>query len=287
MYQQYKSIIEGYLQTLDYKQTPEVLKNAMHYSLILPAKRLRGILVLASYSLIKSDFESVLPIAAAIEMIHAYSLIHDDLPCMDNDDLRRGKPTNHKVFGEDMAVLAGDGLLNYAHEMMLEYLQKNFTGNNLNAIHCISSRAGVQGMIAGQAKDITSTTMNQNLQLLQYIHQHKTADLIIAAVKAGLYLADASEKQIIAGELYAQNIGLAFQIIDDILDFTGSEKDLGKSIGKDKGANKLTWVTLYGIDQAKCDARILTQKAVQAIENEFSNADFFITLATQLLNRIQ
>ena len=178
---------------------PETLKKAMLYSLEAGGKRLRPVLLLAAYGLLHEDVTSALPYACALEMIHTYSLIHDDLPAMDNDDLRRGKPTNHKMFGEAVAILAGDGLLNAAYELMLRTASQESSLSGLRAAEVIARRAGVTGMIAGQTMDVTLEGTEPTLEKVAYIHAHKTADLLTAPMEAGLLLAGASEKQLAAG----------------------------------------------------------------------------------------
>lgn len=286
-FDQYKNLLENHIKNLRYDNCPEPLKSAMKYTLELPGKRLRAVLLLAAYHLLEQDFSKALTFATAIEMIHAYSLIHDDLPCMDNDDMRRGKPSNHKVFGEAMALLAGDGLLNYAYEIMLtESLNKNQKGG-IKALHCIAKRAGISGMIAGQIQDMNAENAFQNLETLEYIHKHKTADLIIASVLAGLHLANANEEQLQCGEHFGLHLGMAFQIIDDILDYTSKSEILGKTVGKDLSQNKLTWVRLFGLEQAKKDAEMHTKKAKEFIAKAFFNPVFLTKLADDFLRRIK
>lgn len=283
----YKEALENHIQSIAYENCPEILKSAMKYTLELPGKRLRGVLLLASYHMLAEDYKKALNFAVAIEMIHAYSLIHDDLPCMDNDDIRRGRPSNHKVYGEAMALLAGDGLLNYSYELMLQESIKENTTNAMYAMHCVAKRAGISGMIAGQVQDMTTSFTNRDADRLQYIHEHKTSDLIIASILAGLYLAGASTKQILAGEKFGKHLGMAFQIIDDILDTSSETSLLGKSIGKDVAQNKLTWISLYGIEQAKRDAEFHTQNAIKSIRSAFENPSFLIQLANDFLIRIK
>lgn len=286
-YNKYKSELDKYISCLEYKDAPDLLKASMSYSLNLPCKRVRGVLTLASYNLLKQDYNIALPFAAAIEMIHCYSLIHDDLPAMDNDDLRRGMPSNHIKFGEDIAILAGDALLNYAFETMLEScIENNYSKEYILAMSEIAKRAGVSGMIAGQIADITFNADSGNKKALEFIHSHKTSDMLIASISAGLFLAGATERQVADGQNYAFHLGMAFQIIDDILDFTSSSDVLGKSIGKDKKNNKLSWVTLNGIDKAKNDAKKHTLDACNYISNGFDNSKFLEDFAMSLLERV-
>lgn len=284
----YKNSVEEYISHLKYQNVPQLLKDAMSYTLNLPCKRVRAVLLLSAYNLLKSDYEKALPFATAIEMIHAYSLIHDDLPAMDNDSIRRGKPSNHIQFGEGIAILAGDALLNYAFEIMLDDCVHNkFNKNHIIAMKAMAERSGVSGMIAGQVIDISSNSHDDVADKLAYIHLHKTSDLIIASVSAGLYLAGASESQIKAGQKYALHLGLAFQIIDDILDYIGDSSMLGKSVGKDALNDKLSWVNVYGIEKARLDANMHTKLACESISNVFLGSEFFCNFANVLLERIK
>jgi len=211
--------LAGYMDEL---RSPEPLPAAMRYSLLAEGKRLRPVLLLAACETAGGDVRAALPYACALEMIHAYSLVHDDLPAMDDDDLRRGKPTNHIVFGEGMALLAGDGLLSLAFETMLQAAQ---TPEHIAAMRCIANAAGVHGMVAGQCVDLyRDADAGSDAEMLQYIHLHKTADLFIGSVIAGLWLAGASEVQRAAGERFAKALGIAFQIRDDLLDIEGMRK---------------------------------------------------------------
>lgn len=245
---------------------PQPLRSAMRYSLLLPGKRLRPCLLLAAYHLIKEDWQSVIPFACALEMIHTYSLVHDDLPAMDDDALRRGKPTNHRVYGEDMAILAGDGLLNMAYETMME---ADFTQNHPAEAVCamkeIACRAGVRGMVAGQTLDVKLEGKEPSMESVRYIHLHKTADLLTAPVVAGLMLAGASEEQLEAARAYGRGLGLAFQIVDDLLDLEGDVAALGKETGMDAQRGKMTWPAVRGVDQAREDARMAVEEAVNAM----------------------
>ncbi|MHC1785496.1 MAG: polyprenyl synthetase family protein [Christensenellales bacterium] len=262
---------------------PQALSRAMRYSLLLPGKRLRPVLLLASHALLDKEVSPALPFAAAIEMIHCYSLIHDDLPAMDNDDLRRGKPTNHKVFGEAMAILAGDALLNTAYQIMGE----SDHPRALPALREIARRAGAQGMIAGQAADIFMENKTADREMLSYIHSHKTADLMIAPVAAGLILAGATAEQLAAGRQYAYHLGIAFQIVDDLLDVIGDAAVLGKATGKDEGRGKQTWPGLFGVAQGRADARTHVEEAIRALDHFGETAGFLCALASQMLNRVQ
>ena len=245
---------------------PQPLRSAMRYSLLLPGKRLRPCLLLAAYHLLRDDWETVIPFACALEMIHTYSLVHDDLPAMDDDALRRGKPTNHRVYGEDMAILAGDGLLNMAYETMLEapYAQEH-PAEALRAMKEIACRAGVRGMVAGQTLDVKLEGHTPSMESVRYIHLHKTADLLTAPVVAGLMLAGATEEQLEAGRAYGRGLGLAFQIIDDLLDLEGDVASLGKDTGMDAQRGKMTWPAVRGVEQARADAAEAVRSAMEAM----------------------
>lgn len=262
---------------------PEPLASAMRYSLMAGGKRLRPVLLLAAYNMAQPDITPALPFAAALEMVHTYSLIHDDLPAMDNDDLRRGKPTCHKVYGEGMAVLAGDGLLSLAFETMAS----SGHPRAFAALRELALRCGTRGMVAGQCADLTAEETGGSPELLRYIHLHKTADLLTAPVVMGLTLAGADEALIDAGREYGRNLGVAFQIIDDILDVVGNEAVLGKHTGKDAAENKCTWVSVYGLEKARQDAALYTGMAVKSLDNWQNAGNFLKTLAQRTLMRVQ
>lgn len=265
---------------------PQPLRSAMRYSLLLPGKRLRPVLLLAAYHLLREDWQQAVPFACALEMIHTYSLIHDDLPALDNDKLRRGQPTNHLVYGENMAILAGDGLLNLAYETMLSApLCETEPANALRAAKEIACRSGVRGMIAGQTLDVKLEGSEPSRENVRYIHLHKTADLLTAPVVAGLILAGASEEQLEAGRRYGQGIGLAFQIIDDLLDIQGDVQRLGKEPGMDAQRGKLTWPAVCGIEQSRKDALSAVAQAVEAMQLFGNKGDFLAELAQKSLVR--
>jgi len=266
---------------------PSPLWEAMSYSLEAGGKRIRPALLLAACETAGGDSSLALPFACALEMIHTYSLIHDDLPAMDNDDLRRGQPTNHKVFGENVAILAGDGLLNAAAELMAVSAVKMDNMRGIRAMEIIMRHAGVTGMIAGQSEDVTSEGQEPREDIVRYIHEHKTADLLEAAVEAGLALAGAEETEIAAGREYALHLGLAFQMTDDLLDVTGSADRLGKSTGKDQEQNKMTWVALKGVEGTAEDARREIALAKEALNAMPGDTALFADFADSLLGRAQ
>ena len=288
-FNEYRRIIdEALIPTLSsLGDIPSPLWEAMSYSLEAGGKRIRPALLLAACEMAGGDGETALPFACALEMIHTYSLIHDDLPAMDNDDLRRGKPTNHKVFGENVAILAGDGLLNAAAEVMAASAVKIGDLRGIRAMEIIMRHAGVTGMIAGQSEDVTSEGQEPKEDIVRYIHEHKTADLLEAAVEAGLALAGAGEDEIGAGREYALHIGLAFQMTDDLLDVTGSEDRMGKSTGKDQEQNKMTWVALKGVEETAGDARKEIDLAKEALRALPWDTGFFAAFADSLWGRAQ
>lgn len=264
----------------------DTIKNSVEYSLTVGGKRLRPVLLLASCEFAGGEINTAIPYACAIEYIHTYSLIHDDLPAMDDDDLRRGKPTNHKVYGEDMAILAGDGLLNSAAEIMYEqmllHLSDGTINNHVKAGYTILSRSGIKGMIAGQVADVENENSIGTAELVRFIEQHKTADLITSSIIAGLYLANADEETINDFNIYGNNIGIAFQILDDILDYEGDQELIGKTLGKDAEQNKCNYVSIYGLDQAHYELHRLTLNAINSIEKYGKDSLFFIELAKSL-----
>ena len=279
----YKSKLEKYLDKLPMTSAPDKLKEAMRYSLLGGGKRLRGCLLLAACELGGGDAETALPFAAALEMIHAYSLIHDDLPAMDNDTLRRGKPTNHVVFGEALAILAGDALLTHAVEIMAASKHPNAFA----ALGEIIRAAGIGGMLAGQTLDVTNEGAEPSIALVEEIHKGKTAALLTAPVVAGLILSGAEDTLVEAGRAYGYHLGLAFQIIDDLLDLEGDPLLMGKTLGKDKEEGKLTWPACVGIGQARKDAETHIGKAVDALAPFGEKSEFLRALALSTLHRVQ
>ena len=266
---------------------PQPLRSAMRYSLTLPGKRLRPVLLLAGYHLLQADWLTVMPFAIALEMIHTYSLIHDDLPALDNDDLRRGKPTNHITFGENIAILAGDGLYSLAFETMLAAsLTSKHPQHAIAAMEEIARRAGVRGMIAGQTLDVKLEGETPSASLVNYIHRHKTADLLTAPMVAGLTLAGASEAQKASGARYGQALGKAFQIVDDLLDLQGDVALLGKQTGMDVQRGKMTWPAVFGEENARLEAKHLIEEAVDAMLDFGEKAEFLRQLAQGTLTRV-
>lgn len=245
------------------------LREAAMYSLAAGGKRLRPILALAAAEAVSGDEETAqraLPLAVAVEMVHTYSLIHDDLPAMDNDDYRRGLPTNHKVYGEATAILAGDGLLTHAFYVAAEAEALGVPANRvLAAVRDLARLAGLPGMVGGQADDMEGEQGITSIEQLERIHLHKTSDLIACALRAGGHAAEASDSQLEALGLFGTNIGLAFQIQDDILDITGDEHKLGKPVGSDERQGKVTYPFLVGLEESKRRVERLTEAAIAAV----------------------
>ncbi len=250
---------------------PQTIYDAMRYSLLAGGKRLRPILCLASCELIGGTIELAMPTACALEMIHTMSLIHDDLPAMDDDDYRRGKLTNHKVYGEDIAILAGDGLLAYSFEYIATQTQGVSADRVLKAIAHLARAVGADGLVGGQVVDLESEGQDITVETLTYIHNHKTGALLEACVICGAVLAGASDAQIEKLSHFAQKIGLAFQIIDDILDITATQAELGKTAGKDLQAQKATYPKLWGLEESKHQADKLVAEA-KTILAEFGDS---------------
>lgn len=246
---------------------PETLVKSIRYSLLDSGKRIRPILMLAVADLFETPYERILPFACAVEMIHTYTLIHDDLPAMDDDDYRRGKLTNHKVFGEAIAILAGDALLTEAFRIMTEAALKNKFSpkKTLEALYEISSNCGIKGVVGGQVMDIVSENKKIDLPTLQYIHTHKTGALILAVVRMGAILSHASKKDIERLSEFGRCLGLAFQIKDDILDIEGSFEKLGKKPGVDTEKKKNTYPSVVGLKESKELLEQLTEKAYKAL----------------------
>ena len=266
---------------------PEVIHEAMAYSVFAGGKRFRPVLCMAACEAVCGNSASALDAACALECIHTYSLVHDDLPGMDNDDYRRGKLTNHKVFGEGMAILAGDALLTYAFEILANMADEK---NSLQIVQIIQEAAkasGEAGMIGGQVVDILSEQKAPDLALLEYIHSHKTGALIAASVRIGAILGGADAKQLEALTVYAQQLGLAFQITDDILDVIGDAEKIGKPVGSDEKNQKATYPLLFGLEESKQMAKDAVDASIKALELFGDNADMLRALALYLLSREQ
>jgi geranylgeranyl diphosphate synthase type II len=267
---------------------PPKVFEAMRYSLFAGGKRVRPILAIASAEALGAKTAGLLPIAGALELIHTYSLIHDDLPAMDDDDLRRGRPTCHKVYGEAIAILAGDGLLNRAFEVLSDPRRlKTVTALRvLSIIKEISLASGVFGMVGGQVVDMESEGKDVDLPTLEFIHTHKTGALIRASVRTGAIYAKASEKRLKALTRYGERVGLAFQIADDILDIIGSQEEIGKDVGSDLKKGKTTFPSFYGLDESRRRAKEVTDQALAALKDFDRKADPLRDLATYIVTRV-
>ena len=285
---EYIKIINDYLENSigDCTFGEEIVHSAMKYSLGIGGKRIRPVLVLEFCRICGGDIKDALPFAAAIEMIHTYSLIHDDLPCMDNDDMRRGMPSCHKKFGEEYALLAGDGLLTRAFGIVAESeIAKNSPEIAIEAVRLLSTLAGANGMIGGQVVDLRNEDKPCGLDVLSTMDSLKTGALIKCSSLLGVISAKGSEEKLNAAAVYAENLGHAFQIVDDILDVIGDEKELGKPIGSDAESNKSTYVSILGIEKSQKYADELTKKAIDALEIFGSEGDFLRNLAMSLVSR--
>lgn len=271
-----EKLLEKYLPVSHSSYSEKVIE-AMRYSLLAGGKRIRPIFIKKSYECFKPEsIENIDAFLVAIEMIHTYSLIHDDLPAIDNDELRRGLPTCHIKFGEDIAILAGDALLNHAFEVMIEDSINKSAHKALRAMQVIARASGTQGMIGGQVADVLYDHQPKSIELLQYIHRHKTAAIIEASFACGAILADASEKDIEKSRCIGNNIGLAFQIQDDILDVVGSQEELGKPIHSDLKNSKDTYVTLVGIEAAQQIINTLINDAILLLKQFKQSESHFL-----------
>lgn len=257
---------------------------AMEYSLNVGGKRIRPLLLLATYMMYDSTYKKVLPVCSALEMIHTYSLIHDDLPCMDNDDLRRGQPTNHKVFGEGIAVLAGDGLLNEAMNVLFHFSLQG-RQNELTASALLSEAAGPEGMIGGQIVDLLSENKKISTDELYYMHEKKTGALIKAAILAGAILGGSPAEELGKLEQFGEKLGLAFQIKDDILDIIGDTKILGKNTGSDLANEKTTFISAFGIEKCNEMCAKLTEDCLEILQGFTRNTEMLKDITKMLLQR--
>lgn len=281
-YNRLKDMVEQHI--LDF--LPEIdsksmtLYDAMRYSLTAGGKRLRSVLLLAACEFCGEKADIGLPYACALEYIQTYSLIHDDLPAMDNDDLRRGVPTNHKVYGEDIAILAGDGLLSAAFEIMtkdmLLYLDDpKILGRKVRAAFEISKGIGCRGMVAGQVADVESVNRQCSKEMLDYIHLNKTASFIKSSALAGCYLAGADKERCNDVAVYGESLGLAFQIVNDLQDITGDALVIGKQTGADQKNKKCTYPLLFGVEESRTKARELLNRARESVAKYYDEAEVF------------
>jgi len=284
-YENYQSIFEEYTRnyTDKMKTSPTILGESMRYSLLNGGKRVRPVLMIACADVLGVCLQEVLPFALALEMIHTYSLIHDDLPAMDNDDFRRGKPSCHKAFGEANAILAGDGLLNEAYAICI---QESMKGEKYAlAAKFLNECAGIYGMIAGQSADLYFSEQDKEVteEDLSYIYAHKTGKLLLAPVSIACILGN--NKNYIEFDRFGKLLGLLFQMTDDILDVVGSFDALGKSVGKDEGKNKLTCIRLYGLEGAKIRAEVCARDCLAVLEGIDGDTQFLKDLVEYVLKR--
>ena len=288
----YKQVVEehltDFLPDIDHKSI--TLFESMKYSLMAGGKRIRPVLLLAACDFCGGKIEEAIPYACAIEYIHTYTLIHDDLPCMDNDDLRRGVPTNHKVYGDAVATLAGDGLQSAAYEAMqrdmLLYLDDPAAlKKRIRAAYEITKGCGCRGVVAGQIADMEAEDKNCSPEMLDFIHLNKTAAMIVAAIRAGAALGKTDPEMLGNLTIYAENLGLAFQICDDILDVVGNAEEMGKKTGMDQENKKSTYPSIYGLEKSRQRLTELTDTAVNALSSYYDNAEVFNKLARQLETR--
>lgn len=283
-----KDDIEAALEASVKSSTPETDKicESMAYSLMAGGKRIRPVLCIAACEMFGGTQEQAMPTAVALEMIHTMSLIHDDLPSMDNDDLRRGKPTNHIIYGEDVAILAGDALLSTSFQHVAEQTKDVPADRLLKVIIKLGKSVGPVGLAGGQVMDLECEgKQGVTLEDLTWIHTHKTATLLQVAVASGAILAGASDEEIASCEKFALNIGLAFQVADDILDVTASTEDLGKTAAKDLDADKTTFPKLMGLEESKAEARRLIDEAKESLEQFGDKAAPLLALADFIVNR--
>ena len=285
---QYQNLVnEELAKYVETKKCPEeILNRSMEYSLMAGGKRLRPILVIATYQIFKEDIQECMPFAIAIEMVHNFSLIHDDLPGIDNDDFRHGKPTNHKQFNEATAILAGDGLLNHAYRVISKNLEDSNKEDLSKKIKIFQEFSeAVDKMIRGEFVDTEVEGKQISEQTLEYIHKNKTGALLTLCVRMGAILAEASQEDLERLTSYAEKIGLAFQIKDDILSEEGDEKVLGKPVGNDKMLEKCTYVSKYGLEGAKEKLEELTKEAIEELQIYHKKAEFLAELAKYIKER--
>lgn len=292
-FDEYKKLIEQKLDEYIPVQYPEQIWESMRYSVLAGGKRLRPLMALETCKVLSGSYEQAIPTACAIEMLHSQSLIHDDLPCMDNDDFRRGKPTNHKVYGESTAVLAGDALLTFAPQVILQKTQHGH--HNSGGIKChtllrvleeFMVAAGAEKLIAGQVVDIDSEGKQISKETLHYIHENKTGALFKLSMRTGAILGGADESILKAVTDYAEKIGLAFQIMDDILDVTATLEELGKTPGKDEAEGKVTYISFYGLEESKKQVSSLCKEACDILDKHNIKSDVLIEVANSINERV-
>lgn len=283
--EQIEAILMRYLPKQEGKQ--KIIMEAMEYSLMAGGKRLRPMLMWETYRMFSGTSEAIYPFMAAMEMIHTYSLVHDDLPAMDNDEYRRGRKTTHVVYGEDMGILVGDALLNYAFETAVSAfsIEGVDAGNIGEALQVLAKKAGIYGMIGGQVVDVKCTGQSISGDTLDFIYRLKTGALIEGSMMIGAILAGASKEEIKSVETIAQKVGLAFQIQDDILDVTSDMETLGKPIGSDEKNHKTTYVTIRGLEQAQKDVEEISQRALDGLASLKEKNGYLDELVAYLIHR--
>ena len=286
-FDEYKKLVEKKLDEYIPVKYPEKIWESMRYSVLAGGKRLRPVMALETCRVLCGTYEHAVPTACAIEMLHSQSLIHDDLPCMDNDDYRRGKLTNHKVFGESTAVLAGDALLSFAPQVILQNTSKTVSSDTLlNVLEEFVVAAGAEKLIAGQVVDIDSEGKQISEETLNFIHENKTGALFKLSMRTGAILAGAEEEKLKAVTDYAEKIGLAFQIMDDVLDVTSTLEELGKTPGKDAQENKATYVSFYGIETSKKQVASLCKQACDILKEHGIESDVLQAIADSINERV-
>ncbi len=287
-FNEFRNIVDEHLDKYVDVIYPESIYESMKYSLLAGGKRLRPVIACEVATALGASIDEILPTACAIEMLHCQSLIHDDLPCMDNDDYRRGKLTNHKVFGESTAVLAGDALLSFAPKLIIDKTPKSISAEQvLLLLREFFIAAGVDGIISGQIVDIDSEHKKISNETLEYIHEFKTAKLFILAVRAGAIIAGVDDKKIEDLTMFAQCYGHAFQIYDDILDVTATLEELGKTPGKDANVEKSTYVSMYGLDKSKEQALFLCAQACDILKSNNINSEILLGIVSDIVEGIE
>lgn len=285
IFNEYKKIVDKNLDLYIPQGYPESIFESMRYSLLAEGKRLRPVIALEVAKILSGSYEVAIPVACAVEMLHCQSLIHDDLPCMDNDDFRRGKPTNHKVFGEAIATLSGDALLSFAPQVIL----RNTKASDdviLKLLDEFFTAAGVYGIIAGQVVDIESEKKQIDYKTLEYIHEYKTAKLFVCAVRSGAIAAGASEEQLSNLTEFAMCLGHAFQIYDDILDEVATIEELGKTPGKDMAFQKATYTSIHGLENAVKQVNFLCDKACAILKKNNINSVILEGIVKHIIERV-
>lgn len=281
------SVVDEYLEKYlpSAEEYPQIIFEAMRYSVFAGGKRLRPIMVMEACKAFGGEWEKSMPFACSLEMIHTYSLIHDDLPALDNDDYRRGRLTSHKMFGEDVAILAGDALLHHAFETMSGACVKQNDINSVKAMLAIAEGAGVHGMVGGQVVDVISEGKPIDKETLDFIHKNKTAAMLVGALKSGALLGGASDEEVKKIERAGELIGIAFQIQDDILDVTSTFEKLGKPINSDEKNNKVTYATMFGVEKAAEFVENMSDEAIAILKSMGDKTDFLVKLTEYLIKR--